>query len=167
MRHALAVRARRALSAPLAAGLAYRFYADDWEMLSHTMEAEVSFAPDTPTLFVIRYRLYGQTRAGHYQPRFADRADAGRSFTRDKELSPFTSHRLALDAERSFGFGGLGVARPQTTHSGTSPPPGTRSVRGRDPIGPYLDFPSLREGNPLRNAGSKRRQAIRCRGGSS
>jgi hypothetical protein len=102
LRNAVALIARRALSDQVSTGLSYRFYSDSWRLLSHTLEADVSWAPNMRTRLALRYRLYGQTAAVHYAPRFVSRAGAGRYYSRDKELSPLISQRLSLEFERTF-----------------------------------------------------------------
>lgn len=101
-RNAVALIGRRALSETFSTGISYRFYADSWKLLAHTLEADLAWSPNRRTLLTLRYRLHGQTRAAHYQPSFFSRADAGRYYTRDKELSPLVSQRLAVELEQGF-----------------------------------------------------------------
>jgi hypothetical protein len=101
LRHALALVLRRSLSEALSLGGGYRFYLDDWGILSHTLHGELSYLLDPETILSARYRLYLQGAADHYQPRY----DAPQAFvTSDKELSTLSSHRLGLEAERVFSF---------------------------------------------------------------
>lgn len=103
MRHAVAVRGRRALSSVLSAGVGYRFYLDDWSLLSHTVDADVSLLPEASTLLTLRYRFYLQNGAAQYRPYFAALRNSAKQFySRDKELSPFTAHRIGLDLEHPF-----------------------------------------------------------------
>jgi hypothetical protein len=46
LRHALALRVRRALGQSWSAGAGYRFYLDDWGILSHTATADLAWALD-------------------------------------------------------------------------------------------------------------------------
>ena len=106
--HALALRVRAALSDAFSVGADYRFYVDDWELSSHTVEARVAFLPDRDGELALRYRFYTQSAAGHYRAIY-DTLEVGRFYTRDKELSPLDSHRVMLDLSRDFAVGGSTV----------------------------------------------------------
>jgi hypothetical protein len=99
-RHAVSLSLRRALFDDLSMGAGYRFYTDDWDLLSHTVEADLAWLAGSETLLRLRYRLYTQSKAVHYSKRFLSLAAAGRYFTHDKELSTFNAHRIALDLEQ-------------------------------------------------------------------
>jgi hypothetical protein len=101
VRHAVALRARRAIIDPLSVGAEYRFYLDSWEVQSNTLGADVAWLPVEHTSLALRYRFYTQTAAAHYRTRYDEVRDDG-IYTRDKELSPLTSHKIAVDAEQSF-----------------------------------------------------------------
>jgi hypothetical protein len=102
LRHAVAANFRRALGDSASLGLGYRFYLDSWDVMSHTGLAELNFMPGKEWLLGLRYRFYMQGAAKHYRPVFMS-SDIGLEFyTNDKELSKFTSHRLALDIEKAF-----------------------------------------------------------------
>lgn len=101
VRHAIALRARRAIITPLSVGADYRFYIDSWDVQSHTMGVDVTVLPAEHTSLGLRYRFYTQTAAKHYRTRYEEERDDG-LYTRDKELSPLDSHKLALDAEQTF-----------------------------------------------------------------
>ena len=97
VRHAVALRARRALSTAWSAGAGYRAYLDDWGMLSHTARADLAWAPQPKATLALGYRFYTQSAADFYRAQY-QLADLGtRRYTRDKELSPLTSHRVALE----------------------------------------------------------------------
>jgi hypothetical protein len=101
LRHALALELRRSLDDVLSVGGGYRFYVDDWGIVSHTIHADASYLPEPETILSVRYRLYLQGPADHYQPRY----EAAQAYvTSDKELSTLSSHRLGLEAERVFSF---------------------------------------------------------------
>jgi hypothetical protein len=116
VRHAFVLRAARALGDDFSLGLAYRFYLDDWELLSHTVLADLHWLPDTDDVFALRYRFYLQGAAAHYRSRFPAPPEVGglgslrEFYSRDKELSPFNSHRVALEWERSWPLSGAGEA---------------------------------------------------------
>lgn len=129
VRHALAVRARRALLDPLSVGAEYRFYLDSWDVQSHTLSFDVTVLPAEDTSLALRYRFYTQTAASHYEPRYDEERDDG-LYTRDKELSPLSSHKLALDLEQGFTMDARG-----------------RMLRALLSVGPvfysYSDYPLL------------------------
>jgi hypothetical protein len=100
LRHALAVRGRRAFGKQFSVGAGYRFYIDDWSLMSHTIMAELAFLPEPDTILALRYRFYMQNAAAQYQPHYE--AEDQRFYTNDKELSTFTAHRVALDLEHAF-----------------------------------------------------------------
>jgi hypothetical protein len=105
--HALAVRGRRALGGALSVGVGYRFYVDDWELTSHTLQADAAWALLPDSLLTLRYRFYTQGAAYFFERAYLEERDDG-IYTRDKELSPLDSHRLGLDLERRFELGGSG-----------------------------------------------------------
>lgn len=103
-RHAGSLTLRRALFDALSAGVGYRFYTDDWELLSHTIEADLALLAGADTMLKLRYRFYTQNAAKHYAERFPTIAAAGRYFTHDKELSTLTVHRIGLDFEQHLAL---------------------------------------------------------------
>jgi Protein of unknown function (DUF3570) len=99
MRHALALRARRALTGQWSVGGGYRLYLDDWGVLSHTAKADVAWAPQPRATVALGYRFYTQSQADHYRVAYQP-ADVGLEyFTRDKELSPLSSHRVSVELD--------------------------------------------------------------------
>jgi hypothetical protein len=103
LRHAIAFNIRRALSDKISLGLGYRFYLDSWQLMSHTVLAELAFNPAPELLFALRYRFYTQGSAEQYSPSYTvDEISTPKYYTNDKELSTFISHRIALDIERDF-----------------------------------------------------------------
>jgi hypothetical protein len=109
LRHAFLLQFRRALSDDISIGLAYRFYFDDWSVMSHTALADLSWSISNDTLLALRYRFYLQSNAFHYQPSYAaDYLETHHFVTRDKELSNFAAHRVALELEHNWSVGDLG-----------------------------------------------------------
>jgi hypothetical protein len=99
LRHALALGVKRALGDDLSIDGSYRFYLDDWGVTSHTLRAELLYSIDAATLLAASYRLYLQSAADHYEPRYG----APQPFvTADKELSTMSSHRLGLELEHAW-----------------------------------------------------------------
>ena len=110
-RHAIALGARRALSERWALGGSYRFYVDDWALLAHTLSATLSFMPAGEVQLTLEYRGYAQSAASYYQAQLRSLADVGTFVTRDKELSPFMSHRMLLSATLEKHLGGASKVR--------------------------------------------------------
>jgi len=103
VRHAFALRARRALGDAFSVGAAYRFYLDDWGVISHTALADLAWLPAEHSMLGLSYRFYTQGAADHYRLHYVSLGDG--LYTNDKELSPLTEHRMALQAEQSFELG--------------------------------------------------------------
>ena len=97
LRHAIGFELRHALSGHVSLGGAYRFYLDDWALSSHTVRFEASYLPDADTILALRYRFYTQGAAEHYRATYTVPQPY---VTSDKELSPLSSHRLALELDR-------------------------------------------------------------------
>src|ERR1700753_2719103 len=97
LRHAVALELRQALSDNTSFGLAYRFYTDDWGIVAHTARAELDVHLDADSIFGVRYRFYTQGAADFYRAQYLEPAPY---VTRDKELSPLSSHRGALEIDR-------------------------------------------------------------------
>jgi hypothetical protein len=111
LRHAFVLVAGRAFSDSISARASYRFYIDDWQLLSHTVLAELNWLADVETVVALRYRFYLQSAAAHYRARFPIVNNVLRLrqyYSRDKELSPFNAHRLALELDRSWPLAGVG-----------------------------------------------------------
>lgn len=105
VRHAASLRVRRALSSELSLGASYRFYLDDWSVLSHTARGDLAWSPQLKSTISLSYRFYTQSAASFYQPLYAEQ-EVGRShFTRDRELSPLTTHRVALELDWLWELG--------------------------------------------------------------
>jgi hypothetical protein len=101
LRHALGVELRQALGKETALQGGYRFYTDSWGVMSHTARLELAWSPNADTVLAGRYRLYTQGAANHYKNIYDSLEDY---VTRDKELSPLSSHRLALEADHDWHF---------------------------------------------------------------
>jgi hypothetical protein len=108
MHHAFVAAYGRALSDVTSARLTYRFYLDDWEVMSHTGLVEFSWLPALETVITLRYRFYRQSQAAHYRSHFPSLSRLHEYYSRDKELSQFMNHRLSLDAEKTWSLGGIG-----------------------------------------------------------
>lgn len=99
LRHAIALRARRALATEWSVGAGYRAYLDDWGILAHTAKADLAWAPQPQATLALSYRFYTQSAADHYKPQYTASDVGAAYYTRDKELSPLTSHRAALELD--------------------------------------------------------------------
>ncbi len=107
-RHALVARARRAFDDHLSAHLDYRFYIDSWGLYANTAAVQLNWMHDEDGLFAVRYRLHQQGAAAFYRSTYPMPSGTLRYVTRDRELSPLWSHRLALSYEREIAIGEAG-----------------------------------------------------------
>lgn len=105
MRHAAALRARRALGPTWSIGGGYRAYLDDWGIASHTVRSDAAWAPTQSSTLALSYRFYTQGAADHYKAMYDDGDRDAAYFTRDKELSPLSSHRIALELDVVWELG--------------------------------------------------------------
>lgn len=128
-RHAVAGQARHALSADSSAGLGYRFYMDDWGVVSHTAIAQIAWLPGEDQTLTLRYRYYQQTAANFYRSNYPMPVGRLRYITRDKELSPMFSNRLAMAYDTRVDLGGEVALKVGLALGGT--------------IFSYNDFPGL------------------------
>lgn len=97
-RNAFVLRGRFAFGQNASAGLGYRFYFDTWGVLSHTARAQIAWIPERNQTITLRYRFYTQSAAFFYENAYPrPRANSViLGYTRDRELSPTFSNRLAL-----------------------------------------------------------------------
>jgi hypothetical protein len=136
LRHAASLRIRRALTAELSLGASYRFYIDDWAVLSHTAKADLTWSPQLKSALSLSYRFYQQSAASFYQALYLEQEVGRAHFTRDRELSPLTTHRVAIELDWlwELGRGGsdlmTGIAVAPTFYA-------------------YSDFPMLRSVSAL------------------
>jgi hypothetical protein len=101
VRHAVAFELRQAIGEQWAVGAAYRFYLDDWGLMSHTARGELSWLFEPDSVLALRYRFYMQGAANFYRERYA----TPQSYvTSDKELSALSSHRIGLEADHVWHF---------------------------------------------------------------
>jgi hypothetical protein len=99
LRHAASLSGRRSMGSEWSLGGAYRFYTDDWGILSHTISADATWLLSPETLLSGRYRFYTQGAADHYEPIYTAPQEY---VTSDKELSSLSSHRVTLELEHVF-----------------------------------------------------------------
>ena len=107
-RHAFVVRARRAFDDQLSLHLDYRFYVDDWGLYANTAALQLNWMHDEDGLFALRYRLHQQGAAAFYRSTYPEPSGTLRFVTRDRELSPLWTHRVALSYERGVPLGDAG-----------------------------------------------------------
>jgi hypothetical protein len=120
LKHALAIGVRRSFSSRWSAGAGYRLYLDSWSLLSHTALADLAFTPTTNLILSLRYRFYTQNAVSFYRALYPNLDAVQRFYTNDKELSPLTEHRLALDIERSVLISASGqLVRPMLSIAGS------------------------------------------------
>jgi hypothetical protein len=100
-RSAAVVRVRRALGSKVSIGLEYRFYFDDWGLLSHTLAPDLQWLVTEHGTLSVSYRYYTQDEADFYRPRYLKAPPLG-FVTRDRELSAMYSNRLGLGFIQEF-----------------------------------------------------------------
>lgn len=108
LRHALAVTARRALVENLSLGASYRFYLDDWGVMSNTASIDAAWIPSERWLLSLGYRFYRQGAASHYQIFYLP-TPTPTHVTSDKELSTLSSHRVDLEVSHAWRLDDLGT----------------------------------------------------------
>ena len=74
----------------------YRFYTDDWGIVSHTASIELPFKISSKFTLYPSYRFYNQTAADYFAP-FDEHLSTDQYYTSDYDLSKFSSNQ--------FGFG--------------------------------------------------------------
>jgi len=104
IRNAFVARGRYALSADTSAGIGYRFYFDDWGVSAHTAVAQIAWLPLPEATLTLRYRFYTQSAATFYRSVYPEPVGELRYATRDRELSPMFSNRVALSFDKRFGL---------------------------------------------------------------
>lgn len=109
-RHAASLRLRRALGSHVSTGGSYRFYLDDWGVVSHTAKLDLAWALRLKSTLALSYRFYTQTAADHYKRQYQLTELGAALYTRDKELSPLSSHRVALELDWSWELEQPGAA---------------------------------------------------------
>jgi hypothetical protein len=100
-RSAAVVRGRRALGGRVSIGLEYRFYFDDWGLLSHTLSPDLAVLVSEHGTLSFSYRYYTQGEADFYRPRYLTAPRLG-YVTRDRELSALYSNRIGLGFSHEF-----------------------------------------------------------------
>jgi hypothetical protein len=100
-RSAAVARARRALGSKVSVGLEYRFYFDDWGIMSHTLAPDLQWLVAEHATLSLHYRYYTQDDASFYRPRYLTGPAQG-YLTRDRELSALYSNRLTLGYMQEF-----------------------------------------------------------------
>ena len=94
LRNAATVRARRALGRSLSLGLEYRFYFDDWGLMSHAVQPDLAWRITESQTLSLRYRYATQSEASFYKPRYYDIAMANGYVTRDRKLSALLENEV-------------------------------------------------------------------------
>lgn len=120
-RHALVIDSRRSLAEDSALGLGYRFYIDDWGVMSHTGVFQFSSLFGEESGITFRYRFYTQSAASFYKAIYGlpSSPQIG-NITRDRELSPLLSNRLALSYDTVFELGDFGAALRMAVAAGAT-----------------------------------------------
>ncbi len=99
-RHALTLRARRALGRTFSTGLDYRFYVDDWGIMGHALQPDLAWRVSESQLVTMRYRYATQSEAFFYRPRYFDVAQLPGFVTRDRKLSALVQNEAGVQYEQ-------------------------------------------------------------------
>ena len=83
----------------------YRFYADSYNISSHTVEVETPFKPNPFIAFIPFYRIYVQNGTTHFKSSGNHNINS-EYHTSDYDLSTFTSHKVGIGLRYSplYGF---------------------------------------------------------------
>ncbi len=98
-RYAATGRLRRAFGTRLFTSIEYRFYRDSWNLLAHTAEVRLAWAPSDPWRVELRDRVHVQGASAHYRERYAVQLAY---MTRDRRQSPFLSNMGGLAITHSW-----------------------------------------------------------------
>jgi hypothetical protein len=107
-RHAASLRVKRALGEQFSLAFDYRFYADSWGVSSQTLRPVVIWLPVRAAELALEYRYYTQDEADFYRPRYYDTASSDGFVTRDRKLSAFFTHGVALSYSQRIALGATG-----------------------------------------------------------
>lgn len=102
IRNAATLRGRRALGRQLSVGLEYRFYFDDWQVLSHAVQPDLAMRLGESSTVSVRYRYTTQSEASFYRPRYFDVMDTAGYVTRDRKLSALVTNELGAQYLRTL-----------------------------------------------------------------
>jgi hypothetical protein len=108
IRNAVTGKIRFALGAHASLGVNYRFYFDDWGILSHTIWPDLAFVLGEHATLRLMYRYYVQGEADFYQARYLNAEAAPRYLSRDRKLSPLYNSRVGLEYMQDFELGERG-----------------------------------------------------------
>ncbi|CAA0113247.1 Uncharacterised protein [BD1-7 clade bacterium] len=91
----------------VAAQFSYRFYADDWDIHSHSVDTELSWQVTAPLLLYAKYRWYTQTGAWFFKD--ADASDNQFAIvgpgSADERLGAFNAYTAELGTQIYCGYG--------------------------------------------------------------
>ena len=76
----------------------YRYYFDDWDILSHTFNIEIPYKLTDKFTVIPMFRYYSQQQSKYFAP-YEDHVSTDKFYTSDYDLSTFTANQYG------FGFG--------------------------------------------------------------
>jgi hypothetical protein len=94
----------------------YRLYSDDWEVLSHTLEASWHQGLPGDWNLVPGVRWYSQSQAYYYAPYYGT-ARSDNLYSADYRLSPYGAISLSLAVDKTFSGWTLGLRYENYTSS--------------------------------------------------
>ena len=108
LRNAIGLLERTAIGKHASFGLQYRFYFDDWEIMSHTIEPDLAFVLAEHATLSLTHRFYTQDSAYFYLPRYIGEPGELQYVTRDRKLSTLYNNQFGLLYEQGFELGESG-----------------------------------------------------------
>jgi len=93
--HAFTVKAVKLITEPMSINLSYRYYTDDWDIKSHTINVELLRDMKENLTAGIRYRYYTQTDAFFAKP-VDEYTQSDEYFAIDYRMSSFSSNTVGL-----------------------------------------------------------------------
>jgi hypothetical protein len=92
----------------------YRFYDDDWGIVSHEASGKLSQYVTHGVFARYEYRYYTQTAARFYRPEYATTSGIDGFLTGDYRMGPLSSHLFGLTL--NFDLGALAAGTPVVRH---------------------------------------------------
>ncbi len=108
LRNAGGAALKQALGSHASLGLRYRFYFDDWGVISHTIEPGLLFLLGELGTLELSHRYYTQGDASFYQARYLGTPQTLRYVTRDRKLSTLFDNQVGLTYQQGFALGSSG-----------------------------------------------------------
>lgn len=107
-RNAATLSGRRALGSYASLGLTYRFYIDDWGILSNMLAPDLALLAGDHGTFKLLYRYYAQGEADFYRTSYGAASPALSFYTRDRKMSAMDTNHVGLEYVHEIEVGESG-----------------------------------------------------------